>query len=93
MSGKDEKEPLLNGDSFKHNGVIDVTGVGNSLSSSVSVSSSAIMRSHAAVQLLNHPDFEESQRPEDLNDDWAFASAKNSNKRHEQPTRYVCGQS
>ena len=94
MSGKGEKEPLLNGDTVKHNGVIDVTGVGtNSLSGSVSVSSSAIMRSHAAVQLLNHHDFEESsQRPEGLNDDWAVVSAKNSKKRQELPTRYynVC---
>ena len=94
MSETGEKEPLLN--TSRGNGVIDVTSVRSSSRSSLlisSVTSSAMIREEAAVHLLNSrhsDDFDESQRPDDLDDAWAYVSAKNLKKRQELPTRCVC---
>lgn len=51
-------------------------------------SSGLVRRTNAADQLNRTLLFGESERPDDLTDDWCYVSDKNSRKRVEHATRY-----
>lgn len=59
-------------------------------SNATSISSAGLARrSHAADQLNRTLLFGESERPDDLTEDWCYVSDKNARKRVEHATRYM----